>query len=107
MRLRVTMLEAMAETKTYMLPGRSCSLVLGGGAREAIVEVKDDSRCRMCDMVLLSEVSAEEAYPWRKRRATPIWEARRSVGVGELLVGEDSGGEGEGFECLVRRGGES
>lgn len=75
---------------------RSC--VSGGGAREAIVWVKERSWWKTADMKALRRSSAATVCAWMKRRACPIWPARRSVGVGDegressLGVGDDLGG---------------
>lgn len=69
---------------------RSCEE--GGGAREAIVWVKDCSCTRTEDMIPLRRSSAAALWACRKSLACRIWAARRSVGVGE----EGSEGVGEG-----------
>ncbi|KAL8933932.1 MAG: hypothetical protein Q9211_005497, partial [Gyalolechia sp. 1 TL-2023] len=67
-------------------PGMIRSWDVGGGAREAMVDVKERSRVRMLDIRLFKESSVKEEYAWRVRRARRIWEARRSVGVGDMVV---------------------
>lgn len=75
---------------------RSC--VSGGGAREAIVWVKERSWWRTADIKALRRSSAATLCACMKRRACFIWPARRSVGVGDegressLGVGDDLGG---------------
>ena len=74
----------MAATSTYNAPGMTRSWVSGAGAREAMVLVKEDSRCRNRDIRALTWFSVTLTWAWVKRRTRRIWTARRSVGVGVL-----------------------
>ena len=49
----------MAETRTYSAPGIKCSFVAGLGAREAMVDVKEDSSERKRAMILFIRASVE------------------------------------------------
>jgi len=81
----------MEDTRTYSRPGINFSSDVLGGAREAMVEVKDFSREKVVSRssFVLSSVAA--AYLWRKIRALAIWVVRRSVGREEVFF--DSEGE--------------
>lgn len=105
-------------TATYNDPGRTFSLDCGGGAREAILDVKLRSWARAEDMVLLMESSARETWAWRKSLAVRICGVRRDVRflvvvvvVGMLLLlllldgEEEKEDEGGKFEMGRRVGG--
>lgn len=80
--LRVMMLPAIEATRTYRVPGKSFSALSFGGARERRVDVKECSRRSDSVRRASREASARTACECRARRATRIWVARRSVGVG-------------------------
>lgn len=79
-----------------MDPGMTRSRDSGGGAREAMVWVKERSCDRRVDMRELKRSSAMARWAWVKRRALLTWEASRSVGVGELVCGVLVAGAGLG-----------
>lgn len=59
-------------TATYIDPGITFSPDWGGGAREAMVDVKLRSWASADDIVLLMDSSARETWAWRKSRAVRI-----------------------------------
>jgi hypothetical protein len=93
--------EPIAAMSTYIPPGISFSCEPFGGAREATVEVKDFSRLNAPVRRLLVLSSAEAAYLWRKRREFAICWVRRSVGLGDVVVGVVEGALGAGVAGAV------
>src|ERR1700753_2664547 len=83
-RLRVRICVPMAATRTYKPFGRMRSLDSLGGARPAIVEVKECSNRKVSVRALLAAYSNLTAEECIASRSLLIWPARRSVGVGEL-----------------------
>lgn len=79
LRFRVMIEPDIPATATYIDPVRSPSLDCGGGAREAIVDVKLRSWARAEDMVLLMESSARETWAWTKSLAVRICGVSRDV----------------------------
>lgn len=77
------MLAPIAETSTYIPPGRTVSFVDRDGARDATVLVNECSRLKARSSDLLTAASALDAWLCAASRAWRIWAASRSVGVGE------------------------
>lgn len=108
LRLRETMLPAIAATKTYIEPGKSFSFASGGGANEAIVDVKSFSADMKRSMPLLTDSSACVAYLYSSNLVRLTCSAKRSVGEGRrgalavagLSVMPDAGG---GVEAAISR----
>ncbi len=101
-RFLVMILPVIVATRTYIAPGRSCSPVSGLGAREAIVSVKEVSLSRTKDMKLLMPFSAARDWSCRNSRAFLTWPVRRSVGVGDVEDGLETGDVSEGFGFRTR-----
>lgn len=92
-----TMEPARVATRTYMAPGRSCSPVSGAGAREAIVLLKLVSLRKAHVRKLLVAFSTARVWSKTKSRARFTCPVNRSVGVGDVGFGVETGEVDDGF----------
>lgn len=95
---------ARVATRTYIAPGRSCSPVSGAGAREAMVLLKSVSFRKAHVRKLLVAFSTARDWSKTKSRARLTCSVNRSVGVGDVGLGVETGEVDDGFGVVGATG---